>query len=311
MDTEISELLSAAVPERQRPVDIADVHRRVRRRHRTRAAAAVLVLALAVPATINALPLLRRPDVALSGAPGSEAASDQPGAGWTRDGKYTVVHRFTLGGQAREVVAYRSRDGLCVETRNVAPPHNMGGGCGYGVPGEQLIGWGVSEDEAGVTVQGPVAQQVADVSVELRDGTVVDAGPYSGGSQFPVNFYLAAFPVGTEIAAVVGFDADGREIERQRVVELPPPLGAGEIGASARARRVEDPLTGATPRAAALALARELGREGLRVRSVLRVAETDTRVLINDSTGCWVYSAGDWDEDGTWEATGGDMPCDP
>lgn len=311
MDTEIRQLLDGAVSQQGRRVDIADVQRRVRRRRRTRAAGAVLALAIAVPVSINALQWLPRPDVAFSDAPGSEPVEHATQEESTSDGKFVVVHRFTMGGKDRELVAYRSRHGLCLGIRDVEHPANMSSGCGYGVPQKRLVGVGSGWDAAGLTVEGPVAKQVADVAVELHDGTLVDAGPYSAGDRFPVNFYLAAFPVGTKATAVIGFDADGKQLERHRLRQMPPPLGSGEIGRSAKAQLADETVTGATPRAAAMALARELGRDKLRVRTVVRVAATDTRVLIRDSTGCWVYAASDPDEDGTWTASGGEMPCNP
>lgn len=310
MDTEIRHLLEGAVRQTDRPVDITDVQRRVSRRRRTRAAGAVVALLLAVPVTIEALPL-SRPAVTF-GAPGSEPGGQETQPPGTSDGKFFVVRRFTIGGEVRELVAYRRSDKeVCVGTRDLEQPRNLSSGCGYGVPVERLLGLDMGVDAAGITLAAPVAKRVADVQVELHDGTLVDAGPYTGGDRFPVNFYLATLPPETKVRAIVGFDSDGKEVERQRVRPIPPWVRKGVAGRSAKAQLADDAVTGATPRAAATGLARELGREKLRVRNVLRIGATDTRVMIHDTTGCWVYAASDPDEDGTWSASGGDMPCDP
>lgn len=157
--------------------------------------------------------LLRLAAVTLALVPSACVLFGQDDDGRRRLGAKTVIAEFRLQEQAMLLVAYRSDAGLCVETQNADPPHNPGGGCGFGVPEDESISVVTEGSEQGVVLHGPVAKDVADVSVQLANGGEVDAGPFGGGAGFNVNFFVAALPPDVHAESVTAKDGAGNVIE--------------------------------------------------------------------------------------------------
>lgn len=284
MDRNVTMLLNSAAPTAVPPLDLADVRRRARRRRTVQATAVLGAVALAVPLALRAAPLTP-PDVEFADAPAPQSAE-------------VVIATFEQGGVSRELVAYESEDGLCVEDRNVVAPHNQGGGCGYDVP-EHAIGLGVSGTQDGVVAAGPVVKSVADVRVELADGTTVDAGPIGEDAGFDVNFYLAVLPPGADVEAVVAFDAAGSVIER-RATNAPGPSGgdaappelsftANELGQADIDFKVEEAQPSALSRSSAVSAARQAaGRRAGRVLGASYGTVADGKASPRERQEAWV-----------------------
>lgn len=284
MERDVTMLLESAAPTAVPPLDLAGVRRRVRRRRAVQVTAAAAAVAVAVPLAVAVAPRTP-PDVEFAGPPGAKS-------------RQVVVATFEQGGSRRELVAYESEDGLCVEDRSVAPPHNQGGGCGFDVP-EHAVGLGVGATGDGVIAAGPVIKSVADVRVELDDGTTVDAGPIGQETGFDVNFYLAVLPARSKVEAVVAYDAAGGVVERRRSQASPPgttapgfPAPSSLVQELAQAdikfRAAQPPKTRSS-RPTAVAAARDAaGARAGRLRSATYGTVADTTSTPRDRRRGWV-----------------------
>lgn len=289
MDADIAELLRPSASGAGTPLDVDDIRRRVRRRRRTRAAVTAAAVVLALPLLMQLLPV-RAPDVVF--APG-DAVGANGGSG---------QGAVATGGASIPFVLARAD----MQFTPARPPADA-----------------ISRDEAVDAATAHVGPAAGTSGATARYGTVRESG---GGSGSPQSVWAVRF-TNTRTAdvargtTVVLIDATTAAVvlslsvsdagEDEQHVELTAPLGSGSTGSGAAAQRVEIEGRGPTPRAAALDAAKSFGRRGMRVVSVVFIAETDTRVLVSDTTGCWVYSAANSDRDGTWEASGGTTPCNP
>lgn len=301
MDSDIAELLRPSTANPDLPLDVQDVKRRVRRRRRSRTAAVVAIVVIAIPLAWQQFPD-PMPDVVFS--PSDGAAVGDGGSGEQPD-------RHAEGEADTAIQAVLARADVALEqtrpargvigraqateaaARYVGAPADDADGAAYGSATEsggleyQTV-WVVRFDMPSRQRGGP--RGASGGAAEVSETTVVLVDAKQGDVIFSVS---------------ASDDGDG-----QHGASMSAPLGSGSMGGSAAAQRGRYTGRGPTPRAAALDAADTVGRRDLRVQSVFYIAETDTRVLIHDTTGCWVYSAVKARGD-AWRANGGTVPCDP
>lgn len=302
MDSDIAELLRPSTSGLELPLDVQDVKKRVRRRRRTRAAATMAVVLVAVPLALQQLPP-PIPDVVFSpsdgaavgdGGNGEQPAPLAEGEADATSIQAVLAHADVAFEQARPPRGVIRRDQATdAAARHVGAPARDADGAAYG-----------SATESGRLESQTVWAVRFDVRSRRRGGPYGASGDAAQGSETTV--VLVDAKQGNVIFSVSASD-DG---DGQQGASMSAPLGSGSTGGSAPAQRARYTGRGPTPRAAALDAADTIGRRDLRVQSVVYIAETDTRVLVHDTTGCWVYTAVKARGD-AWRATGGTVPCNP
>ncbi len=297
MDVDIQELLRPATAPRGAPLDVTDLRRRVRRRRRTRAFAAVAAVVLLVPAARTHL-AAPRANVAFT-SPGA-GTSDAPGGGEDIYSSHRVLRAHGID----FVAAAPSGEVVTKKNAVVAARENVGH-----VPKSVTVvaQYGLATDiDTGRYDQRPAwAVRFSD----SRDPSSEPDKRASGDPATPVGVTVVLVDAAAgEVLLTVSMSRAGG-MQHEAVSEQI--IGHGASGGRSSAERAHVLGRAATPRLAAVRAAKNLGRVDVRVRSVVFIADSDTRVLIEDSTGCWVYAANRLRTRAPWRASGGDAPCDP
>ena len=287
MDVDIPEMLRPTGTGAPGALDVDDIRRRVRRRRRNRAVAAVAIVAVAVPVAVRSLPMRTYVEFGPAAQPGADSQMPASVAAVLASADMT----FT--------------------------PSD---------PGAEAL----PRDEAVRTARRQAGDTVDPASASAFHGTLIDRSDRSAPPRavWAVRFVTAAGPQrgdagedgATAVAVVVIDAASGNGIATvgmtdpdadEQEVSAEVSLGAGTAGGSAPAQPMRALGRGRSPELAALDAAGARGHDDAEVRNVVFITARDTRVLVDDSTGCWVYAAVLADDEASWEATGGTTPCDP
>lgn len=288
MVVDVSSLLRPPGGHSPGALDVDDIRRRVRRRRRNRAVTAVAAMAFAIPLAAQSIPAART-NVDLGPAA-------QPAGGSDHVASVTAVLA------AGDIVFTPADPAAAAIARDVAIR-----------TAQRRVGQNADRTSASA-VHGmmtdpsrPSAAARAVWAVRFRTTHIPRRGIPSKGPHDGVVVVILDAADGAAVATVGVTDPSAD----QQSIFVEESLGAGSSGRAAPAQPMRALGRGLSPRLAALDAAAARGRDDSQVRSVVFIAATDTRVLVEDPTGCWVYSAVLVDGADSWAATGGTTPCDP
>ncbi len=296
MNADIQKLLRPRTAPGGAALDVGDIRRRVTRRRRTRAFVAGAVVVLLAPLAWKQLP-----------TPPAGVAFTSPGAG-TQDA--------AGGGEgiypSHEVLRPHGIDFVAA-----APPRDVLTKKGAIKAARESVG--DARKNVTVAAQYGLATDIATGRYDRRPVWAVRFFDSRDTSSEPNQLATegSATSMGVTVVLVdaaagdVLLTATMSSVEGMQQEAVTDQLGDGTSGRSSAAEPADPLGQGRTPRLAAIRAAKNLGRRDVHVRSVVFIADSDTRVLIDDSTGCWVYAAARVNTKGRWEASGGDTPCEP
>lgn len=166
----------------------------------------------------------------------AQPASDQPGVTGperARDG--SVIFAGAAQGDEYDFSAYvrdeagEENDALCVRLRYKNQSHDdFGCAIGWQDPmaaGSFAEGFWYLADDGRVALYGRVSKQVTDLTLELEDGSRVNARIFEAGGEVdvPFNFFVGLPPDRTDSLMLVSRDSQGNELERRPMSTQPQP----------------------------------------------------------------------------------------
>lgn len=177
---------------------------------------AAVVLASIVPLAVGAVGQFPAPD----------DVTHEP----VQKGSEVLISSGKTAGLDWRLSAYESDQGLCVDLNHTGAQNSRGGGCGFGLSGEQGIegdnAFGVANyfvnSEDVTFIYGPTVKGVERVAVTLHNGQTINlptkAAPSSLGNTF--NFYVTTLKGNKAIKDVAAKNSQGATIDH---VALPRP----------------------------------------------------------------------------------------
>lgn len=138
------------------------------------------------------------------------------------EGPVDVVGQGVIDGEAWELTAYRSNQGICVDLHMGS---GSGGSCGFGpMRGDLSItsrGWNADLSNY-AQLEGRVSEEVARLTARSGEGPVQELSVYES-NRFGLTFFVAFAPIDADYE-LIAYDDGGEVLERKRLTraELGP-----------------------------------------------------------------------------------------